>query len=104
MKEAFKRVADIVREMIPRVRYTISREEADLGVHLRGNTALYNSLLALINARLRGRASVPEPTDPAACKSIVARDRELLWLLGRLEFIFTSPVNSPAEVEREQPD
>jgi hypothetical protein len=31
-----------------------------------------------------------------ACKSIIARDRELQWLLSRLEHIYSSPLSEAA--------
>ena len=97
----FARVADMVRDMIPRMRITVSKEEAELAPYLRGNDGLLRALHNLILCRIEGRAAVPEPTDPVACKSMVARDRELTWLIGRLDFIYRSPVQ--AQVTGEQP-
>jgi len=97
----FTRVADMVRDMIPRIRITMSKDEAALAVHLRGNDPLHVAIRNLILSRIEGRAAVPEPTDPLACKSMVARDRELTWLLGRLDFIHRSP--SQAQVSGEPP-
>ena len=97
-----KKVSDLVREMIPRFRHTLTKEEADLGVYLRGNTALLESLKALIRTRMEGRASLPVPIDPLVCKVMMERDRELQWLLSRLEYIHASPV-AELEERREQP-
>lgn len=91
-----QRVSDFVRDLIPRMRYRMSAEEASLAVHLRTNESLYNSLVALITTRIAGRASVSEPTDPLLCKSMLARDRELQWLLSRLEFLRHAPID-PAQ-------
>jgi hypothetical protein len=91
----------MVRDMIPRMRITLSREEAELAVHLRGNDALLVALRNLMLSRIEGRAAVPEPTDPLACKSMVARDRELQWLMGRINYIHRSPAQ--AQVIGEQP-
>jgi hypothetical protein len=94
----------MVMDMLPRMRGgSLTREEQSVGIHLRGNAALYEGLTDLIRSRIQGRASVPEPTDPVMCKSMVARDRELQWLLVRLEAIYHSPVVQPGHSEGEQP-
>jgi len=103
IRAATQRVSDLVRQLIPRYRYAMNPEEAALAVHLRGNEALFETLKGLVQSRMAGRAGLPEPTDPLVCKSMLARDRELQWFLSRLEFIYHSPVNPPAEEEREQP-
>ncbi len=103
MAAATQKVSEFVREMFPRLRVQLTPEEADLGTHLRGNERLMMCLRKVIEARIAGRAKVPEPSDPVACKSILARDRELQWLLGRLEFVYHSPVN-PAQADAEQPE
>ena len=87
------RLSEFVQEIPRFLNRQMSKEEASLAVQLRGNDALMKSLRELIELRIRQRASVAEPHDPVACKSIIARDRELQWFLGRLEFIYRSPVN-----------
>jgi hypothetical protein len=90
-----RHVSDFVRELMPSLRQQMSREEIALAIHLRGNEKLKNDLINLINTRISGRAKVQEPSDPIVCKSMLARDRELQWLIIRLEFIYRSPVNTP---------
>lgn len=93
-----RRVSDMVREMIPRLRHPPMKvDEQQLGVYLRGNAPLYGALVGIINSRIAGRANVPEPSDPLICKSMMARDRELQWLLGRLEYVYQSPVQQAHE-------
>ena len=98
-----QKVSDMVRELIPAWRHGLTQEERRLAVHLRGNIDLYESLRSIIRSRIAGRAAVPEPTDPLICKSMLARDRELQWLLLKLEYIYRSPVNSPAQDDGEPP-
>lgn len=90
-----RHVSDLVRELMPSLRQQMSREEIALAIHLRGNEKLKNDLIGLINTRISGRVRVQEPTDPIVCKSMLARDRELQWLINRLEFIYRSPVSTP---------
>lgn len=97
--KTFARVADMVRDMIPRLRVSLSPEEGALGPHLRGNDPLMSALRNLITSRIDGRATVPEPTDPLVCKSMVARDRELQWLLSRLEYVHRSPIQAQGNGE-----
>jgi hypothetical protein len=98
-----RRVSDIVRDMVPFMRNRMSGAEHDLAVHLRGNEALFNALSTVLRERLEGRARLSEPSDPVACKSMVARDRELQWLLGRLDYLYRSPVATPTDDGGEQP-
>ena len=90
------RVSDALRRAIPFMRNRLTQDEQTLGVHLRGNADLHAALMRLIQTRIETRATVQEPSDPVACKSMVARDRELQWLKTRLNFIFQSPVHEPA--------
>jgi hypothetical protein len=98
-----RRLTDVVREMIPHLRNALTPDERALAIHLRGNEALYLALTTLVRSRIEGRAKLPEPTDPLAAKSMVARDRELQWVLARLEFVYRSPVSQPAEDDSEPP-
>lgn len=98
---AIRKVSDMVREWLPQMRFQMSTLETNLAVHLRGNSTLMDALTALIKSRISGRVLIAEPSDPIACKSMLARDRELQWLLSRLEFIYRSPVNPTGE-DREQ--
>ena len=94
LERATTRVSDMVRGLIAKKRLpTVAAEEQALAPHLRGNQALYDALVALVRTRIDARLSVAEPTDPLVAKSMIARDRELQWLLGRLESVYRSPVN-----------
>jgi hypothetical protein len=97
MSSAARKVSDIVREMVPHFRPRLSRDEQLVGVHLRGNEQLFEGLKGILQSRIEGRARVPEPSDPLVCKSMLAHDREVQWLLSRLEFIYRSPVSEPGE-------
>ncbi len=90
------RVSDTLRRVLPFIRNPLTQNEQQLGVYLRGNIGLHDALVGMIQFRLDTRARVQEPPDPVACKSMVARDRELQWLKSRLDFIFQSPVHEPA--------
>lgn len=98
-----QRLADVVRNLVPFMRDRLLPEEQELAVHIRGNEPLYKALVAVIEARIEGRANLPEPSDPIVCKSMVARDRECQFLLAQLDRIFHSPIN-PEEASSEQPD
>ena len=90
------RVADIVRGMFLSSRVpAMEPEEQDLALHLRGNDKLLASLIGVIEARIAGRAKVPEPSDPIVAKSMIARDRELQWLVSRLQLVCHS-LESPS--------
>jgi len=90
------RLADFVRKMIPKWRTgELSVQEQALAPHLRGNAPLYESLVGLVDSRIRGRASVPVPSDPLMCKAMLERDNELRWLLSRLDTVYRSPVSQP---------
>jgi len=104
MQGTVQKVSDLVRHMVPRLRETLSEEERAVAIHLRGNEHLYSGLKGLVQARIDGRASVAEPSDPLTCKSMLARDRELQWLLSRLAFVYRSPVvEATPENESELP-
>ena len=95
----------MLQDFLPQFRNRLTASESRLGIHLRGNQDLFESLRDLIQERIEGRAKLPEPTDPLTCKSMVARDRELQAILARLEFVYRSPVLQAAEErQREQPD
>ena len=98
-----RKVSDMVREMVATRRPDLTAEEEALAVHLRGNVALYSALMALIQTRIGGRANLPEPSDPLVAKSMLARDRELQWLLKVLEHVHLSPVSQSADRDGEQP-
>jgi hypothetical protein len=67
------------------VRGKVSREEAELAVHLRTNDMLYEALKKLIESRIRGRATVIEPENPIECRALLARDGECRWFLNAIE-------------------
>src|SRR5262245_34491587 len=87
-----RKIADLVREAIPFWRKTLTKDEAELAPFIRGNKPLYEALAKYINARITGRAALSVPNDPVMCKAILDRDHELRWLLGRLDYIYRSPV------------
>ncbi len=97
------RVSDMVRNMVPRLRNSLSDPERRVGIHLRGNEDLFHGLRDLIESRIGVRVNLPVPSDPIQCKAFLERDRELLWLLSRLELIFSSPVAQSADNSDEQP-
>lgn len=92
VERAKEKVSDFVRGMIGLKRTSVNPLEQRLAIHIRGNVALYESLTALIQSRIDGRAGLPEPAEPLVAKSMIARDRELQWLLSRLDFVYRSPV------------
>ena len=89
------RVSDTLHKVLSFIRNPLTQNEQQLGIYLRGNIGLHDALVGMIQFRLDARARVQEPLNPVACKSMVARDRELQWLKGRLDFIFQSPVHEP---------
>lgn len=104
-RQAFAKVTDYVRTLLPAMRHGLSEAEQALATHLRGNERLYNDLTAVLRGRIEGRARVAEPSDPLVCKSMLARDREVQFLLGRLDLLYRSPVNEVAsEEDGEQPE
>lgn len=100
---AAQRVSDWVREALPKARFRITPNESALSVHLRANPALYDDLTKFLRSRIEGRAAVPEPNDPLVAKSMVARDREVQWILARLDFLKNAPLSHPGEGHGEQP-
>lgn len=91
--EVKQRLAEFVTEMFPALRRRMSKVDESVAVHLRGNDKLYAALRDLLTTRLEARSSMGEPRDPNDCKSIVARNSEIQWLLTRLESIYRSPLN-----------
>ena len=100
---AARRVSDLVREMIPQWRQRLTKDEASLAIYLRGNEDMWKALQAIIQSRITGRASVPVPSDPIVCKAMLERDRELQWLLSRLDFVYRSSASQPEPDDREPP-
>lgn len=98
-----QKVADMLRDIIPQFRHRLTPDEERLGIHLRGNQDLYEALSNLILSRIEGRAKLPEPSDPVVCKSMLAKDRELEWVLLRLEFVYRSPALKSVEDHSEPP-
>jgi hypothetical protein len=97
------RVTDMVREMIPRFTGAkLTPEERRIAVYLRGNEDLFEALTDLIRLRIGRRGNLPAPSDPVECKAWLEMDRELRWLLGRLDAIHHSPVAEPVD-QGEQP-
>lgn len=98
------RVSDMVREAFPRMRPTrLTEDERVVGIYLRSNDNLLEGLRNVIESRIRSRGNLPVPSDPVVCKAILERDRELQWLISRLEFIHGSPALQEEEQQREQP-
>jgi len=102
-ESGMRRVADMVRELVPSLRNRLSKEDEVLALQLRGNAPLYEAIIGIIKARIGGRQMVPEPSDPLVAKSMLARDRELQWLLGKLEFLYHSSPSNLEQDDREQP-
>jgi hypothetical protein len=93
LSNSARRVADVVREMIPHLRQApLTPDEATAATFMRGNEPLHAALTRIITTRIQGRASIAEPSDPVVCKSMMARDRELQWVLNRLDFLYHAPV------------
>ena len=103
VRKVQQRVSEMVADFIPFMRYRLTTEETDLAVHLRGNTALLESLIGVIRSKIEDRAQMPEPSDPLVAKSMMARDRELQDLVNRLKFLSRSPSETPADDMGEQP-
>ena len=97
-----QRVTDFVRRAVPHMRVRLTGSEADLGVHLRSNVSLFESLVELLQNRIKGRERLPIPSDPVDCKASMAMDAELRWVISKLEYIHNSPVNQEAD-DSEQP-
>jgi len=94
----------MVGELFLHDRARLTEEERDLAIHLRGNERLHNALSNLVRSRIRGRETLPVPSDPMLCKSLLERNTELRWFLGRLERLYQSPANEGADNDRgEQP-
>ena len=94
------RVADMVRGMFPSFRHSLSPDEQTLAIFLRGNRELFEALVNVIKVRTEGRAKVPLPNNPMECMVSMARDKELRWLLSRLEAIHHSPADSAQDGEQ----
>lgn len=103
IKSGARRVSDMVMDGFRRVRGTMSSEEGNLAVHLRGNEPLYEALTGLIRFRIRRRENLPVPSDPLECKSVLERNNELRWLLAKLEFMYHSPANQEADGKQGEP-
>lgn len=103
LSAATQKVSDTVLNMFPKLRSRLTSLEQALVPHLRGNTPLYEALKGLIETRIEARARVPEPSEPLVAKSMIARDRELQWLLSTLEHLYKAPVDTPAQEDSEPP-
>jgi len=101
-KKVATTLADMVRGMGLRLRQEMSPEEQRIAVYLRGNEDLYEGFRCLIQSRFEGRAKLPLPSTPQECQISMARDKELQWLLGRLEYVYRSALK--AAPEGEQPE
>lgn len=88
------RVADMVREAFPFLRNRLSPDEHTLAIFLRGNRELYTALVNVIKSRMEGRAKASVPSNPIDCLASMSRDRELRWLLSRLEAIMFSQADN----------
>ena len=103
MRGKAQKVSDYVRNMVPFIRKKATAEELDLGVHLRGNEGLHESLQKLIHSRIEGRARLSLPSTPSECMISMARDREAQWIQAKLQEVYLSPVMQEIEQEGEQP-
>ena len=103
MPRSVQRVADMVREWLPTLRYHLTVEEQQLATLIRGNEALVGSLESFVLARINGRANLPESSDPLECRVRAAKDYELRWLMNRIRFVQKSPINPQVGDNGEQP-
>lgn len=104
LRAGAQKVSETVLNMFPKLRSSrLTSLEQALVPHLRGNTPLYEALKDLIKTRIEARARVPEPSEPLVAKSMIARDRELQWLLSTLEHLYKAPVDTPAQEDSEPP-
>ena len=71
--------------------------ELDLAAHLRGNAPLYEAMKHFLVARLDARSAMPVPPEPVDCRAILERNAEVRQILIRLDTVFRSPVNPPAD-------
>ena len=99
LAKAAETVADYVRNLKPFTRNQLTPDEQDLGAILRGNQKLHDALWGVIQGRIEGRAKREVPSDPIECKGMMERDKELQWLMGRLEFLYRSPPTQEEEGE-----
>ena len=76
--------------------------ELNLAAHLRGNTPLYEAMLNFLTSRLDARAAMPVPPEPIDCRAVLDRNSEIRQVLARLDAVYRSPVNPPAD-DGEQP-
>lgn len=99
-----RRVVDIVRNMFPSIiRSNMSGAERDLAILLRDNETLFNALVAMLRARLEGRAKQSVPSDPMKSHTRVVADSELRWLIERLDYLYHSPAVDPVDSRSEPP-
>ena len=103
MIERVRSITDMVMGMVPGLRTRPSPVEQDLAVHLRGNENLLSALRDLIDSRIKARAALALPSTPQECQISMTRDRELQWLVGRLEYVYHSPVSQGNDEQGEQP-
>ena len=96
------RVADYVRERVPFIRNLLTAEESALAPLLRGNAPLYEALVAMLRGRIERRAKLPVPSNSLKSHERVVADTEDRQIMGRLQVVFHSPVNSPAGDRRDE--
>ncbi len=96
-------LTDMVMRLVPNMRDSLSVTERALAPHLRGNADLLGGLKAIIEERIGVRNRQQVPSDPMECKVMLERDRELQWLLSRLEVVCHSPVNEEVDDRGEPP-
>jgi len=88
------RIRDYVANIPARIRtWRFSKEETELLPYLRGNGALCDALVALLESRIRLRELSPLPNDPVDCKASMAADRELRWLIMKLDALEHAPMD-----------
>lgn len=94
-----ERLADVVRGMrntfVRRKEFT--PEERTVAIHLRGNEVLYKALASILESRIEGRAHLPVPSNPQECMASMVRDKELRWVLAKLDSIYRAPLIEEAE-------
>lgn len=100
IKDIPKNVAEYVRHLLPTLKHSMTPLEMDLAVLLRNDPKLYEAVTAMIQARIAARAEVPAPDEPIRCKAMMERDRELQWLLKRLEYLYRAPLQEQTDMEQ----
>lgn len=101
VREAGKRVLELLREEPPVKARQWSKEEWSVAVWLRGNDAAVKSLKSLFRARHDYRASLPVPSNSHDLAVSAGAQKELVDLMKWLDELYAAPVVNPADQEDE---